>query len=233
MPIRVAIVDDEPLAIELLADYVQKTPGLVLAEACTDVFKVLKMVQDGNVDLVLLDVQMPQLTGIQFLKIIGEKCAVILTTAYTEYALDGYEYNIIDYLLKPVSYERFFKAIEKLKARQPQLPADRNDLQPDHLFIKSDYKLVRVNLHDIIYIESLRDYIAIHTTAASKIMSLESMNNMEVLLPPTRFTRIHKSYIIALDKISYIEKSSLGIGGQVLPIGNTYKEQFFKWVDKR
>ncbi len=233
MPIRVAIVDDEPLAIELLADYVQKTPGLELAEACTDVFRVLKMVQEGSVDLVLLDVQMPQLTGIQFLKIIGEKCAVILTTAFTEYALDGYEYNIVDYLLKPISYERFFKSIEKLRSRQTLLPTNSSDTQPDHLFIKSDYKLVRVNLRDIIYIESLRDYIAIHTTAASKIMSLDSMNNMEALLPADRFTRIHKSYIIALDKISYIEKSGLGIGGQVLPIGNTYKESFFKRVDRR
>jgi two-component system, LytTR family, response regulator len=233
MPIRVAIVDDEPLAIELLADYVQKTPGLILTEATTDVFKVLKMVQEGVIDLVLLDVQMPQLTGIQFLKISGEKCSIILTTAYTEYALDGYEYNIIDYLLKPISYERFFKAIEKLKARQTATPEDRTPSAPDHLFIKSEYKLIRVKLDEITYIESLRDYIALHTTTQGKIMSLESMNNMEELLPSSRFTRIHKSYIIALDKIAYIEKNSVGIAGQVLPIGNTYKENFSRLIEKK
>lgn len=233
MPIRVAIVDDEPLAIELLADYVQKTAGLVLTEATTEVFKALKMVQEGNIDLVLLDVQMPQLTGIQFLKITGEKCNIILTTAYTEYALDGYEYNIIDYLLKPISYERFFKAIEKVKTRQTVLPQERTNAEPDHLFIKSEYKLIRVKLNDITYIESLRDYIAIHTAGQGKIMSLESMNNMEELLPATRFTRIHKSYIIALDKIGYIEKNSVGIAGQVLPIGNTYKDNFSKLIEKK
>ena len=233
MPIRVAIVDDEPLAVELLADYVQKTNGLVLTEATTDVFRVLKLVQEDSIDLVLLDVQMPQLTGIQFLKIAGEKCSIILTTAYTEYALDGYEYNIIDYLLKPVSYERFFKAIEKVKARQSSTFDNHISKQPDHLFIKSEYKLIRVKLDEIIYIESLRDYIAVHTATQGKIMSLESMTNMEELLPPAKFTRIHKSYIIALDKIGYIEKNSVGIGGQVLPIGSTYKDRFIKLIEKK
>ncbi len=233
MPLRVAIVDDEPLAIELLADYVQKTEGLVLSEATTDVFKVLKMVQEGSIDLLLLDVQMPQLTGIQFLKITGEKCGIILTTAYTEYAMDGYEYNIIDYLLKPISYDRFYKAIEKAKMRKPMAPGDKPGAIPDHLFIKSEYRLIRVKLNDIIYIESLRDYIAIHTEAQGKIMSLESMNNMEMLLPPSKFTRIHKSYIIAIDKIGYIEKNSVGIAGQILPVGNTYKDHFSKLIEKK
>ncbi len=232
MSLRVAIVDDEPLAIELLADYVQKTDGLVLSEATTDVFKVLKLVQDGALDLVFLDVQMPQLTGIQFLKIAGEKCSIILTTAYTEYALDGYEYNIIDYLLKPVSYERFAKAVEKVRGRTANNPVAPEQVVRDHIFIKSEYRLVRVALDDISYIEALRDYIAVHTSSHGKIMSLESMNNMELLLPAARFTRIHKSYIISLRKIRYIEKSLVNVEGVSLPIGNTYKDGFSKLIEK-
>jgi len=230
MNIRVAITDDEPLAIELLADYVQKTPGLQLTEATTDVFKVLQLVQQGAVDLVLLDVQMPQLTGIQFMQMAANKCSIILTTAYTDYALDGYEYNVEDYLLKPISYERFYRAIQKVKQRHEHITP--NTTVPAHIFVKSEYRLVRIALSDIRYIEGLRDYIAIHTTT-QKILSLESMTNMENILPPDRFIRIHRSYIIALEQVQYIEKGMVHINGQSLPVGNSYKEAFDRVVGKR
>lgn len=232
MPIRTAIVDDEPLAIDILADYVSKTGELQLVEATTDVYKVLQMVQQNEVDLVLLDIQMPELTGIQFMKIAGNSCKVIITTAYTEYALDGYEFNVVDYLLKPISYERFLKAIDKVK--QVNITAETKPVQkPDHIFIKSEYKLIRINLADILYIESLRDYIAIHTIAGKKIMSLESLRNMETILPEDGFMRVHKSYIVSLHRISFVEKNRIVINTEYIPIGDSYQEKFFSRINKQ
>lgn len=232
MPIRTAIIDDEPLAVELLSDYVNKTEGLQLIEASTDVYKVLKLVQQKEIDVVLLDIQMPELTGIQFMKIAGNNCKVIITTAYTEYALDGYEFNVIDYLLKPIPYDRFVKAINKVKQLNiiiTEMPA----IKPDYIFIKSEYKLIRVNLTDILYIESLRDYIAIYTTGKQKIMSLDSLRNMETILPANDFIRVHKSYIISLQKISFLEKNRIVIGEEYIPIGGSYQEKFFGSINKK
>lgn len=224
MLIRTAVVDDEPLAVELLSDYVNKTEGLQLVEASTDVYKVLQLVQQKELDLVLLDIQMPELTGIQFMKIAGNNCKIIITTAYTEYALDGYEFNVVDYLLKPISYDRFLKAIDKIKPF--------NLVKPDHIFVKSEYKLVRVNLADVLYIESLRDYIAIYTTGKQKIMSLDSLRNMESVLPPDEFMRVHKSYIVSLKQISFLEKSRIVINGEYIPIGESYQDKFFNSINK-
>ncbi|RYD83715.1 MAG: response regulator transcription factor [Sphingobacteriales bacterium] len=228
MQIRTAIVDDEPLAVELLSDYVNKTEGLLLVEATTDVYKALKLVQDGGVDLLLLDIQMPELTGLQFMKIAGNSCKIIVTTAYTEYALDGYEFNVADYLLKPIPYERFLKAISKVQ--QQPVAENKASAKADHIFIKSEYKLVRVNLADILYIESLRDYIAIHTSDKQKIMSLESLRNMENVLPADDFLRVHKSYIVSLKKISFVEKNRIVINTEYIPIGDSYQEKFFSII---
>ena len=232
MPIRTAIIDDEPLAVELLADYVNKTAGLQLIEASTDVYKILQLVQQKQVDLVLLDIQMPELTGIQFMKIAGNDCKVILTTAYTEYALEGYEFNVVDYLLKPISYDRFLKAIDKVQVPGIPLPEPTPASKTDHIFIKSEYKLVRVNLADILYIESLRDYIAIYTTGKQKIMSLESLRNMETILPADEFMRVHKSYIVSLKKISFLEKNRIVINDEYIPIGESYQEKFFSSINR-
>jgi DNA-binding LytR/AlgR family response regulator len=232
MPIRTAIIDDEPLAVELLSDYVNKTEGLQLVEAGTDVYKVLNLVQQKEVDLVLLDIQMPELTGIQFMKIAGNNCKIIITTAYTEYALDGYEFNVVDYLLKPISYDRFLKGIDKMKQVNPGNPETVSSVKPDHIFIKSEYRLVRVNLPDILYIESLRDYIAIHSTGKQKIMSLDSLRNMESILPSGEFMRVHKSYIVSLKKISFLEKSRIVIDGEYIPIGESYHEKFLSSINK-
>lgn len=231
MLIRTAVVDDEPLAVELLSDYVNKTEGLQLVEASTDVYKVLQLVQQKELDLVLLDIQMPELTGIQFMKIAGNNCKIIITTAYTEYALDGYEFNVVDYLLKPISYDRFLKAIDKIKPFNLVKP-ETLPVKPDHIFVKSEYKLVRVNLADVLYIESLRDYIAIYTTGKQKIMSLDSLRNMESVLPPDEFMRVHKSYIVSLKQISFLEKSRIVINGEYIPIGESYQEKFFNSINK-
>ena len=232
MAIRTAVLDDEPLAVEILADYVQKTEGLLLTHAGSDAFAVLQMVQKKELDLVLLDIQMPELTGIQFLKIIGDSCKVIVTTAYTEYALDGYELDITDYLLKPISYERFLKAIEKVKnsSGKNSLPISAVTDGSNYIFVKSEYKLVRIDLNDILYIESLRDYIAIHTIGQGKIMSLDSLRNMEEKLPADNFIRVHKSFIVAINKINFIERSRIIIQQQYIPIGDSFQENFSKKI---
>jgi two-component system LytT family response regulator len=223
--IRCMVVDDEPLAVDLLAGYIQKTPGLQLVLKTTHVMDALHQVQDGKADLLFLDIQMPELTGIQFMKIMRNACQVILITAYSEYALAGYEHDVTDYLLKPVTFDRFMIAVEKAKRRwQPVSAATLAPKPADHIFIKSEYRLQRVELSAILYIEALRDYIAIHTSNG-KILSLESMRNMEDNLPDT-FIRIHKSYIINKDHIEYLERSKVVINKQYLPVGDTYRENF-------
>jgi len=218
-PIRCIIVDDEPLAVALLADYVMKTPGLEIVLRTTHVLEALQAVQENKADLLFLDIQMPELTGIQFLKIIRNRCKVILTTAYTQYALDGYEHDVADYLLKPITLDRFMIAVQKAKERLIT-PARKQD----HIFIKTEYRVQRVDLAAIHYIEALRDYVAVHT-GTGKILSLESMKHMEEMLPEDQFIRIHKSYIINCSRIDFLERGRVVIGKEYLPIGDTYKEK--------
>jgi two-component system, LytTR family, response regulator len=228
-PIRCIVVDDEPLAVELLADYLQKTPGMQVVLKTTHVLDALHSVQQGNVDLLFLDIQMPELTGIQFMKIIRNACPVILTTAYAEYALEGYEYDVVDYLLKPVTFERFIVAVEKAKRRLEQATPKEMPQPVEHIFIKTEYRIQKIDLDDILYIEALRDYIAIHTPAG-KILSLESLRNMEEILPAASFIRIHKSYIIHQKKIEFLERGKVIINKQYLPIGDTYREKFLSRI---
>jgi two-component system, LytTR family, response regulator len=225
---RCLIIDDEPLALNVLADYVQQSKGLQLVDVTTSPIHGLQRVQAGEADLVFLDIQMPELNGIQFMKIAGNLCKIIVTTAYPEYAIDGYEYNAVDYLLKPISFERFTKAIQKL----PELSANNKPpLQPDYLFVKSEYKLLRIDFSLILYLESLRDYVAIHIAGGNKILTLQSMASFEKELPEHLFIRIHKSFIIALNKISFIEKNKVIITNIYLPVGDTYKINFQKRIN--
>jgi DNA-binding LytR/AlgR family response regulator len=212
------------LAIKLLSGYVAKTPLLELTLATTDPFKALATVQSGEVDLILLDIQMPELTGIQFMKIIDNKCGVILTTAYKDYALQGFEFDVIDYLLKPISFEKFHAAIQKATQRlNTQLPPKEYN---HYLFVKSEHRLIKVNFDEIFYFESFRDYITIHTTS-DKIMTLQSLRSFEETLPSDKFLRIHKSHLIAIDKISAIENNRILINNTFLPIGEVYRDHVF------
>lgn len=228
-PIRCIVVDDEPLAVELLADYLQKTPGMQLVLKTTHVLDALHSVQQGHADLLFLDIQMPELTGIQFMKIIRNACPVILTTAYAEYALEGYEYDVVDYLLKPVTFERFMVAVEKAKRRLEQAASKEMPTPVEHIFIKTEYRIQKIDLNDILYIEALRDYIAIHMPSG-KILSLESLRNMEEILPASHFIRIHKSYIINQNKIEFLERGKVIINKQYLPVGDTYREKFLSRI---
>lgn len=224
---RCVIVDDEPLALEIISDYVSKTKGLELVGTYTNPIEAFASIERDKIQLIFLDVQMPELTGIQFMKLLGNKAKVILTTAYPEYALDGYEHNIVDYLLKPISFERFQKAIQKIGITEPQkfrTSEIQNTL--DHIFIKTEHKIIRVDLNDILFIEGLKDYISIYTLS-ERILTLMNMKKVEELLPAKRFIRAHKSYIIAIDKIKSIEKNRIYIGEQGIPIGDTYKDEFY------
>src|SRR4051812_2468873 len=236
--IRCLVVDDEPLALHILEDYIAKVPFLQLIKATTNPIEALTMVQEGNIDLVFLDVQMPELTGIQFLRIANGKAKVILTTAYPQYALEGYELDVVDYLLKPIAFDRFFKSVQKAQsiiqpAAKPVAkaePAQQDDFLSDFIFVKTEHKIQKVYLHDILFIEGLKDYISIFTSA-ERIITLQNMKKMEDALPPKHFIRVHKSYIVSINKIDSIERSRIFIGDKIIPVGDTYRDEFFKIVD--
>ncbi|EDM37475.1 two-component response regulator [Pedobacter sp. BAL39] len=242
-------VDDEPLALDIIEDYVSKVPFLELVKRTENAIEALQMVQAGGIDLVFLDIQMPELTGIQFLKIANNKASYILTTAYSQYALESYDLNVSDYLLKPIAFDRFYKAVEKVhnqqqKTAEPvavatQVPATpvaqsaapANTIQ-DFIFVKTEHKIQKIQLDDILYIEGLKDYISIYTKT-ERVITLQNMKKMDETLPDGQFIRVHKSYIIALDKIESIERSRISICGKVIPIGDTYRDEFFKHIDNK
>ena len=235
--IRCLVVDDEPLALDILEDYISKVPFLTLVKTTTSAIEGLSLVQNDAIDLVFLDVQMPELTGIQFLKIINGKCDVILTTAYSQYALDGYALDVVDYLLKPIAFDRFYKAAQKVL----QSSGNTNSSAPevlsvqknhDFIFVKTEHKIQKIYLDDILYIEGLKDYISIFTRS-ERIITLQNMKKMEESLPSKSFIRVHKSYIIALGKIESIERSRIQIGEKIIPIGDTYREYFFKQIENK
>ena len=240
--IKCLVVDDEPLALHILEDYISKVPFLQLVKATTNPIEALTLVQDGGIDLVFLDVQMPELTGLQFLKIANGKTKVILTTAYPQYALEGYELDVVDYLLKPIAFDRFYKAAQKAQSvihpvtatavnkEEPQ--AQYDDFMSDFIFVKTEHKIQKVYLHDIMFIEGLKDYISIFTPT-ERIITLQNMKKMEDALPEKHFIRVHKSYIVALNKIDSIERSRISIGDKVIPIGDTYRDVFFKQIEGR
>ncbi|HEX8314161.1 MAG TPA: LytTR family DNA-binding domain-containing protein [Flavisolibacter sp.] len=221
--IRCLIVDDEPLAINLLKEYLSKVTDLELVKATTDVFDALKIAQDEKIDLIFLDIQMPELTGIQFMKIMNGRSSIILTTAYQEYALQGFEYDVVDYLLKPFSLERFIIAVNKAKNKIENRRSE--PLAADFIFVKSEYRMVKIALKDILYLESLRDYVAIHTPK-EKILTLQSLRSFEEQLKSHSFIRVHKSYIVSIDRIKAVEKKQLIIENTYIPIGETYLESF-------
>lgn len=244
---RCLIVDDEPLAHTILSDYVRKVPFLTLVGATTSPIEALTQVQRGEVDLLFLDIQMPELTGMQFLNLLrrgvtGHDCRVILTTAYSEYALDGYEHDVVDYLLKPISFERFYRAVQKVmpSASAPTLPpadspvsispAAPTDAVRDFIFVKTEYRLQRVSLGEILYVEGLKDYVSIYTTT-ERILALQTMKTMEEKLPTSQFVRVHKSYIVAVSHIESVERNRIYIGKAVIPIGDTYRDAFFRHID--
>lgn len=217
--IKCVIVDDEPLAISLLESYVNKVPFLELVFSTENPIEAMEYVQKNESDLIFLDIQMPELTGINFMKILGDKKKYILTTAYSEYALEGYEHHIIDYLLKPVPFERFYKSA--LKAQERFTTAASKE--ETHFFVKSSGQQHRINFKDILYVESIRDYINIKTPEQEYIV-LDTLKSMEQQLSETSFIRIHKSFIVNLHQIRNVAgKKVMLISGNELPVGESYR----------
>ncbi len=244
MILKCIAVDDEPLALDIIADYVAKVPFLELVKRTENAIEAMQLVQEGNIDLVFLDVQMPELTGIQFLKIAGNKASYILTTAYSQYALESYDLNVSDYLLKPIAFDRFYKAVEKVRNQHQKqdvaaavpvatpVASPTNAPIQDFIFVKTEHKIQKIALDDILYIEGLKDYISIFTKT-ERVITLQNMKKMEETLPKGNFIRVHKSYIIAVDKIESIERSRIAIAGKTIPVGDTYRDAFFKLIDSR
>jgi len=239
--IRCLAVDDEAYAAEIIASFITKTPSLTLVGIRTNAIDALHLVQQGKVDLVFLDIQMPELTGIQFLKIAGTQCKVILTTAYPDYALEGYELDVVDYLMKPIAFERFLRAVQKVQAITPVAPPDTvnqrdaidmgDASQIDYIFVKGEnkHKFIKVNYADIRYIEGLKNYVSIYTTK-ERIITYQRLADLQEELPSPPFFRIHKSYIVSLHHINRIEGNSVSIDGQYLSISESYREGFYRWI---
>ena len=238
---RCAIVDDEELARRLLSDYVSKCSEWELVGTSENAIAAKSLIEQQPVDLLFLDIQMPDLTGIELLKVLSSPPLTVFTTAYTEYALEGYNHDVIDYLLKPISFERFFRAITKaqefLRYRSANVPAEStpaaSDSVPaqDYFFVKSDYKIVKINFAEVVFIEGMREYVRIHTEN-HKVMTLLSMQKMEEMLPSSMFARIHRSHIVNLSKIEEIQGNTVYLGNQQLPVSKGYKEQFLKQINR-
>ncbi len=225
MTVSCLIVDDEPLAQDILDSYVKKTPHLNLVGICSNAIEALEKMKHNQVDLIFLDIQMPEITGIDFLRSLKDPPMVIFTTAYQNYAVEGFELNAIDYLLKPFSQDRFLKAVRKAEELFV-LKNEHSQREDDYIFIKSDQKLQKVSYNDILFVEALADYVKIHTPE-KRYITLQTMKNMEEKLPERYFKRVHRSFIVALDKIITIVGGNVEINGQKIPIGKNYKEGFY------
>ncbi|WP_294965123.1 LytTR family DNA-binding domain-containing protein [uncultured Flavobacterium sp.] len=227
--INCIILDDEPFAVKLIADYVSKISKLNVLYADSDVFKAIEVLNSESVDLIFIDIQMPQLTGIELMQMFNQKYNFIITSAYPQYALEAFQFHVIDYLLKPITFNRFYQSVEKFIHWQEtfQVAEKSGD---DYLFVKADRKHYKIALSDILYIEGLRDYIRIHTHD-EKIMALENMKDILEKLPSNQFIRIHRSYIIPKDKIKVIDGNQIVMkSGNALPIGETYRKLVSEWL---
>ncbi|GJQ63011.1 MAG: DNA-binding response regulator [Melioribacteraceae bacterium] len=226
--INCLIVDDEPLARDVLSEFVSKIESLNLVCSCGNAIEAFNKLEEGHIDLIFLDIRMPKLSGIDLIKNLANPPGVIFTTAYSDYALEGYELEVVDYLLKPISFERFLKAIHRFNKisnvtdNEPSPNDDLSDYSEAFVYLKSDKKMVKVFLKDIIYVESLRNNSRIVTTIR-EIISSASISELEEKLPALKFLRIHRSFIVALDKISAFNASHIELGKHELPIGRLYK----------
>jgi two-component system LytT family response regulator len=233
--IKCLAIDDEPLALRQIAGYIKKTPFLELAAQCESASKAIEVLEHTPVDLMFVDINMPDLNGMDFVKALDKPPKVVFVTAYSEYALEGFRVNAIDYLLKPVSYPDFLKSANKAKSwfDSSQQKPDEVNSDKDFLFIKSEYKIIRINFNDIKYVEGMSEYIRIHLTGSKPVMTLLSMKFIEEQLPQDRFMRVHRSYIVNLEKISVIERSRIVFDGNVyIPVSDQYKAKFQSYIDK-
>ena len=235
MKIKCLIIDDEPLAQRILERYSKDVPSLEVVQKCDNALDAIEILKDKKIDLIFLDINMPKLSGLEFLRSLKHPPLVIITTAYAEFAIQGFELDVVDYLMKPFSLERFVKSIYKvldiLKPREQPVPqkASGEAREDQYIFVKSSKKTYRISLNDILYIEALGDYVKIYTTDRM-IISYHSMKNLESLLSPKQFPRIHKSFIVSLSKIELIEGNQVKLRDRYIPIGTNFKAEFEKLI---
>jgi len=232
--IKCIAVDDEPLALDLLEDNIKQVSFLQLVKRCKNAFEATEVLQKENIDLVFLDIQMPGLTGLQFLKTLSAKPMVIFITAYRKFAHEGFDLDVIDYLVKPVSFERFLKAVNKASEYYNLKNSQQVNQQKDYFFVYAEYTLVKIVINDISHIEGMKDYIKIHLSNSSKpVITRLSMKAMEENLPSNKFARTHKSFIVAVDKIESIRNNKIKLKNAEISLSEHYRDSFFKMVDRK
>lgn len=225
-------IDDEPLALDVIKEFVELTSFLKLKATCTSALEAMEMMQKETIDLIFLDINMPNITGIEFLKSLKQAPLVIFTTAYSEYALDGFELNAIDYLVKPIALERFIKAVNKAYEIYTLSQYKKEKLNPvddsvnEFIFVNADYSTIKINLNEVLYIEGLKDYVKIYT-GPRPLLTHSTMKRIENKLPSNTFMRVHKSFIVSIRHIDAIERNFIVMGEKRIPIGETYKETFY------
>lgn len=235
MKLKCLAIDDEPLALKQMISYVNQTPFLELVQGCSSAFEAMEILNTELVDLMFVDINMPGLSGMDFVKTLANPPKIIFTTAYSEFAVEGFQVDAVDYLLKPIAYDHFLKAANKAKERFPQqiTSSEKLESKDDFLFIKSEYKIVRINIGDIKYIEGMREYVRFHLLNEKPLMSLLSMKSVEEKLPDDRFMRVHRSYIVNLGQVSVVERNRIVFDGKVyIPVSEQYKEKFQQYLDR-
>ena len=235
MTLTCAIIDDEPLAVSLLENYVLKTSFLELRGTYNSAVNALPALREEPVDLLFLDIQMPELSGLEFSQVLDPRIRVIFTTAFDQYAVDSYRVNALDYLLKPISYADFLASVNKAVAWFELLhKSSASDAPVDRIFVRSEYRLLQIELSRVLYIEGLKDYVKIYLEGEERpVLSLMSMKKLEEMLPPDRFVRVHRSFIVHADKIKVIERNRIVFGKEYIPISENYKPHFLEVLERR
>lgn len=241
MKIKCIAIDDEPPALLQMEEYISRVPFLELLHTFDNGISAIEFLKENEVDLIFLDIEMEGFTGIQMLKVIKNKPFVILTTAYDSYAIQAFDLDVTDYLLKPISFERFYKSVEKVydikneKKQAGTVTSQATQATPEeknYIFVKTEYRMQRVDFKDILYVEGLKEYLIIKMVTG-RVITLQSFKHMEELLPASNFIRVHKSYMVAIDKIEFIERNRIKIADKLIPVGDTYKKIFYEALGNR
>ncbi len=235
MKIKCLAIDDEPLALQQISAYIDSTQFLEKMALCQSAFEAIEFTDQQPVDLMFVDINMPDLNGLDFVKSLKNKPYIIFTTAYSEYALEGFKVDAVDYILKPISYDEFLRAVNKVRDRMTTTAAATSEtvtMNKESLFVKSEYKLIRIQLADIKYIESANEYIQIHLETEKPITTLVRLKTIEGELPKDKFMRVHRSFIVNLDKVKVIDRNRIVFDKVYIPVGEQYKDEFQKFVDK-
>jgi two-component system LytT family response regulator len=232
--IRCIAIDDEPLALRQISGYISKTPYLDLVASCSNAFDAMDVLKREKIELMFVDISMPDLSGMDLVKSLTEKPYTVFTTAFSEYAVDGFKVDAVDYLLKPIGYNDFLKAVNKARdLAEKSGKASQQKEDPDHIFVKSGYKLMRIELSEIKYIESMHEYVRIHLENSKPIMTLASMKAIEELLPAGRFLRVHRSFIVNTSKVNVIERNRIVFDNNVyIPVSDQYKQRFQDFLSR-